>query len=66
MPAMQPFPGAGFFHTGQRSPVITAMGKRLVKEGCGKYRAGPGPEWTDVDRQSYAAWQHKIDRKSVV
>jgi murein DD-endopeptidase MepM/ murein hydrolase activator NlpD len=60
MPAVAPFPGAGFFHKGQRSPLIASMGKRLVKEGCGKYRTGPGPEWTNVDQQSYAAWQHKI------
>jgi murein DD-endopeptidase MepM/ murein hydrolase activator NlpD len=60
MPAQAPFPGAAFFHKGQRSPVITAMGKRLVAEGCGKYRTGPGPEWTDVDQQSYAAWQRKL------
>jgi murein DD-endopeptidase MepM/ murein hydrolase activator NlpD len=63
MPATAPFPGAGFFHKGQRSPVIASMGKRLVAEGCGKYRTGPGPEWTDVDQQSYAAWQHKIGFK---
>lgn len=60
MPALAPFPGAAFFHKGQRSPVINAMGKRLVAEGCGKYRTGPGPEWTEVDQQSYAAWQRKL------
>ncbi|MGV9938526.1 peptidoglycan-binding protein [Streptomyces sp. NPDC003401] len=60
MPALAPFPGTQFFHKGQRSPVIASMGRRLVKEGCGKYRTGPGPEWTDADRQSYAAWQHKM------
>lgn len=60
MPAQEPFPGAAFFHIGRRSPIITAMGKRLVAEGCGKYTTGPGPEWTDTDRRSYAAWQHKI------
>ncbi|GGQ57263.1 peptidoglycan-binding protein [Streptomyces flaveolus] len=60
MPALAPFPGATFFHKGQRSPVIASMGKRLVTEGCGKYRTGPGPEWTDADKQSYAAWQRKI------
>ncbi len=63
MPALAPFPGAAFFHKGQRSPVIAAMGKRLVAEGCGKYRTGPGPEWTDVDQQSYAAWQRKLGFK---
>ncbi|MGW7610463.1 peptidoglycan-binding protein [Streptomyces sp. NPDC054766] len=60
MSALAPFPGATFFHKGQRSPVIASMGKRLVTEGCGKYRTGPGPVWTDVDQQSYAAWQHKM------
>ncbi|MFF7534694.1 peptidoglycan-binding protein [Streptomyces bobili] len=60
MPSLAPFPGTKLFHKGQRSPLIASMGKRLVKEGCGKYRTGPGPEWTDVDQQSYAAWQRKI------
>ncbi|MGW7645229.1 peptidoglycan-binding protein [Streptomyces bobili] len=60
MPSLAPFPGTRFFHEGQRSPLIASMGKRLVTEGCGKYRTGPGPEWTDVDQQSYAAWQRKI------
>lgn len=60
MPALQSFPGVEFFHRGQRSPIVLTMGKRLVEEGCGHYESGPGPEWTDADRQSYAAWQHKI------
>lgn len=60
MPAYEPFPGVAFFREGRRSPIITAMGKRLVEEGCGKYQTGPGPGWTDADRQSYAAWQHKL------
>jgi hypothetical protein len=28
-PSYEPFPGAAFFHVGQRSPIITAMGRRL-------------------------------------
>ncbi|MDX3067869.1 peptidoglycan-binding protein [Streptomyces sp. ND04-05B] len=56
----EPFPGAAFFRTGRRSAVITAMGKRLVAEGCGRYRVGPGPAWSEADRQSYAAWQRKL------
>ncbi|MGW6598511.1 peptidoglycan-binding protein [Streptomyces sp. NPDC055036] len=56
----EPFPGAAFFRAGRRSAVITAMGKRLVAEGCGRYTVGPGPEWTEVDRASYAAWQRKL------
>ncbi|GHH29816.1 peptidoglycan-binding protein [Streptomyces rubradiris] len=59
-PEYAPFPGAGFFHTGRKSPLITAMGRRLVAEGCGRYEKGPGPEWTEADRKSYAAWQHKL------
>ncbi|MGS2586212.1 peptidoglycan-binding protein [Streptomyces hebeiensis] len=56
----EPFPGAAFFAAGRRSAVITAMGKRLVAEGCGRYQVGPGPEWTEADRTSYAAWQRKL------
>ncbi|MFI9194136.1 peptidoglycan-binding protein [Streptomyces californicus] len=58
-PQYEPFPGAAFFHGGRHSPVITAMGRRLVAEGCGKYKSGPGPNWTNADRSSYAAWQRK-------
>ncbi|MEU7044923.1 peptidoglycan-binding protein [Streptomyces varsoviensis] len=59
-PAYEPFPGAGFFTVGRNSPVITAMGRRLVAEGCGRYTVGPGPNWSEADRQSYAAWQRKL------
>ncbi|MBP2400878.1 peptidoglycan-binding protein [Streptomyces syringium] len=59
-PQYEPFPGADFFRPGRHSPVITAMGKRLVAEGCGRYEEGPGPEWTEADRKSYAAWQRKL------
>ncbi|XKJ63375.1 peptidoglycan-binding protein (plasmid) [[Kitasatospora] papulosa] len=57
---LEPFPGAAFFHGGRHSPIVTAMGRRLVAEGCGKYRSGPGPNWTNVDKASYAAWQRKL------
>ncbi|MDG9700690.1 peptidoglycan-binding protein [Streptomyces sp. DH37] len=56
----EPFPGAGFFRPGRRSGIVTAMGKRLVAEDCGRYEVGPGPEWTEADRRSYAAWQRKL------
>ncbi|MER7106977.1 peptidoglycan-binding protein [Streptomyces sp. NPDC000229] len=56
----EPFPGSAFFAPGRRSPVVTAMGKRLVAEGCGRYEVGPGPEWSEADRKSYAAWQRKL------
>jgi len=59
-PAYEPFPGAAFFHGGPHSPIITAMGRRLVAEGCGRYSSGPGPNWTNADRASYRAWQKKL------
>ncbi|RMI46018.1 peptidoglycan-binding protein [Streptomyces triticirhizae] len=59
-PTYEPFPGAAFFAPGRNSPIITAMGHRLVAEGCGRYQVGPGPEWTSVDQESYAAWQRKL------
>lgn len=62
VPQYEPFPGAAFFHGGRNSPVITAMGRRLVAEGCGKYSQGPGPNWTNADRNSYAAWQAKYSK----
>ncbi|WP_327162870.1 peptidoglycan-binding protein [Streptomyces zaomyceticus] len=59
-PELQPFPGASFFRKGASSPVITAMGRRLVAEGCSAYHSGPGPRWTEADRLSYAKWQRKL------
>ncbi|MGW2054211.1 peptidoglycan-binding protein [Streptomyces sp. NPDC001840] len=56
----EPFPGAAFFAAGRRSAIITAMGKRLVAEGCGRYEVGPSPDWSDADKKSYAAWQRKL------
>ena len=59
-PQYEPFPGSAFFHGGRHSPIITAMGRRLVAEGCGAYRNGPGPNWTNADRESYRRWQKKL------
>ncbi|WP_327180448.1 peptidoglycan-binding protein (plasmid) [Streptomyces sp. NBC_01335] len=56
----EPFPGAAFFRAGRTSPIVTAMGKRLVAEGCGQYAVGPGPAWSEADRKSYAKWQRKL------
>ncbi|MGW0545298.1 peptidoglycan-binding protein [Streptomyces griseoincarnatus] len=58
-PRYEPFPGAAFFRAGRNSPIVTAMGKRLVAEGCARYAVGPGPRWSNADRNSYAAWQRK-------
>ncbi|MEB8344085.1 peptidoglycan-binding protein [Streptomyces endophyticus] len=59
-PSYAEFPGAAFFVPGRRSALITAVGRRLVAEGCGRYRIGPGPEWTEADVASYAVWQRKL------
>lgn len=59
-PRYEPFPGTGFFRAGPRSAVVTAMGRRLVAEGCSAYQVGPGPAWSEADRRSYAAWQRKL------
>ncbi|MFE3471204.1 peptidoglycan-binding protein [Streptomyces bacillaris] len=64
-PTYEPFPGAAFFKVGRNSPVITAMGKRLVAEGCGRYSVGPGPKWSNADKNSYAAWQRKCGYSGV-
>ncbi|MFI2370543.1 peptidoglycan-binding protein [Streptomyces sp. NPDC018833] len=59
-PRYQRFPGTAFFKSNPSSPIVTAMGRRLVAEGCGRYKVGPGPRWSESDRQSYAAWQRKL------
>ncbi|WP_030383617.1 peptidoglycan-binding protein [Streptomyces sp. NRRL S-241] len=59
-PQYAPFPGVGWFKNNPRSPLITAMGRRLVAVGCSRYSQGPGPQWTESDRQSYAAWQRSL------
>ncbi|MFF8610802.1 peptidoglycan-binding protein [Streptomyces sp. NPDC015346] len=59
-PQYEPFPGAAFFTNGRRSPIITAMGRRLVAEGCSAYADGPGPHFTNADKRSYAKWQKKL------
>ncbi|KOV28224.1 hypothetical protein ADK60_18725, partial [Streptomyces sp. XY431] len=43
-----PFPGTEWFMSNPNSPIVTAMGQRLVEEGCGKYTSGPGPQWSQT------------------
>ncbi|MFE7262266.1 peptidoglycan-binding protein [Streptomyces sp. NPDC057592] len=61
----EPFPGADFFRRSPRSPIVTAMGRRLVAEGVAVYREGPGPQWTEADRRSYARWQQHLGYRGV-
>lgn len=59
-PVYAPFPGVGFFRLGKRHPLVTEMGKALVKAGYKGYKQGPGPEFTRADIKAYAWWQRKL------
>lgn len=60
---MAVFPGAECFVLGQKSPYVTELGKMLVaaKKNGSKhnnyYKIGPGPIFTDADRQSLRSFQ---------
>jgi len=57
----EPFPGASFFRSGRRSPIIEAMHKRLVAEGCNRYQSTANQDvWGSGDERSYAAWQRHL------
>lgn len=51
-PEYEALPGAGSFQICRRDPLITAMGKRLVAEGCGRYEEGPSPARRQAGRRS--------------
>jgi hypothetical protein len=60
-PEQEPFPGASFFHTGHKSPVIAAMHRRLVAVDCNRYQSGTNVDvWGSGDVKSFAAWQQKL------
>ncbi|MFB6675616.1 peptidoglycan-binding protein [Streptomyces sp. NPDC056390] len=65
-PDYEPFPGASFFMKngqpalGKVSPIFTAMGKRLVAVGCGRYKVGPGATLGQADVDSYEAYQRSL------
>ncbi|MFJ9694937.1 peptidoglycan-binding protein [Kitasatospora sp. NPDC101183] len=57
-PAAVPFPGDRYFHAGASNAYVTKLGQALVRHGYGTaYRQGPGPQWTEADRQATAAFQ---------
>ncbi len=52
------FPGRHLFGPGAVNEHVTKLGVQLVRLGFGKfYKVGPGPRWTDADRQAVAAFQ---------
>lgn len=60
-PQYEPFPGAGFFTNGRKSPIIAAMHKRLVAVGCNHYQSTTNQDvWGSGDKNSYAAWQRHL------
>lgn len=56
----EPFPGKDFFQSSVSSPIIEAMGYRLIEEGCSAYSGGPDYQWSEADQKSYAKWQRKL------
>lgn len=61
----EPYPGEAFFMKGGKpalgkvSKVFTAMGKRLVAVGCGRYKVGPSDTLGQADVDSYEAFQRQ-------
>ncbi len=59
-PVYAPFPGKGFFRLGKSHPLITEMGKALIRAGYKGYKVGAGPTFTRADVKAYAWWQRKL------
>lgn len=59
-PVYAPFPGSGFFRIGKKHPLITELGKALVRAGYKGYASGPGPEFSRADIKAYAWYQRKL------
>lgn len=58
-PMYAPFPGAGFFRLGQKHPIVSAMGKRLVAEGYKGYPGGVSDKFTRDDIKAVAWFQRR-------
>lgn len=60
-PEFEPRPSPPFFRAGRRSPITAAMHRRLVAEGCDRYRSSSNiAVWGAADARSYTAWQKKL------
>ncbi|WP_425347938.1 peptidoglycan-binding protein [Streptomyces roseochromogenus] len=52
------YPGAAFFGPGASNVYVTRLGQMLVARGAGSYYVkGPGPTWSEADRQATRAFQ---------
>lgn len=58
-PVYAPYPGRGFFRLGQNSPLITELGKALVRAGWTGYKVGPGPSFSRTDIKAVAWFQRR-------
>ncbi|MCX5537710.1 peptidoglycan-binding protein [Streptomyces sp. NBC_00006] len=59
-PKYVPFPGASWFTTGRKSPIVAAMHNRLVAVGCNRYQSSADKDVIGSgDVASYEAWQRK-------
>lgn len=59
-PKYEPFPGASWFKTGRKSPIVAAMHDRLVAVGCSRYQSSANKDVIGSgDIASYEAWQRK-------
>lgn len=59
---LEDYPGDDFFTEKPTSPIVAAMGARLVEEDCSAYPDGEKPDqkWDDADLKSYKLWQEKL------
>lgn len=56
----EPFPGAGWFVMGRKSPIVLAMRNRLIAEGCNRYTSNTDKDVLGTgDKNSYEAWQRE-------
>lgn len=52
------FPGAKYFGPGRNNAYVTRLGEMLVERGGKRYyRVGPGPKWSEADRNATRAFQ---------
>ncbi|MFJ8146987.1 peptidoglycan-binding protein [Streptomyces sp. NPDC096048] len=56
--APPPFPGRDKFGPGKNNAYVEQLGRQLVKKGYGDhYRVGPGPKWSEADRENVEDFQ---------
>ncbi len=58
-PVYAPFPGRSFFKLGKTHPLITELGRALVRAGYKGYKKGPGPTFTYADKKAVTWFQGK-------